>query len=173
MKKKLALAATLVHRPALILLDEPTTGVDPVSRRDFLVLLSEIRDQGVSILLTTPYLDEAERCDRVVLLHQGRLLDWSTPAGLIATLQGRVFELAGPEPRRAAELLRLRLGQDMQVQMMGDRLNLLLPPGATEETLRGAASLLEQAGLGPVAIRARRARLENVFIARTGDKEAA
>jgi ABC-2 type transport system ATP-binding protein len=139
MKKKLALAATLVHRPALILLDEPTTGVDPVSRRDFWVLLSTLRDQGVSILLTTPYLDEAERCDRVVMLHRGTLLDWDTPAALTAPLQGRVFELILPAPRKAAELLRGRLGQGAQTQLMGDRLNLLLPSGPAQEALRGVA----------------------------------
>jgi ABC-2 type transport system ATP-binding protein len=173
MKKKLALAATLVHHPRLILLDEPTTGVDPVSRRDFWVLLSALRDQGVSILLTTPYLDEAERCDRVVMLHHGRVLDWNTPAALNAPLQGRVFELTVAGSRRAADLLRRELGPAVDVQLFGDRLNLLLPPGSTQEALARVSSLLAGAGLGPAAIRARRPRLENVFIAKTRDKEAA
>ena len=91
----------------------------------------------------------------------------------ITTAMTSMGERVSPEPRRAAQLLRLRLGEDLQVQMMGDRLNLLLPPGGAQEILQVVASLLEQAGLGPVAIRARRPRLENVFIARTGDKEAA
>lgn len=173
MKKKLALAATLVHRPRLIVLDEPTTGVDPVSRRDFWVLLSTLRDQGVSILLTTPYLDEAERCDRVVMLHHGRVLDWNSPAALTAALQGRVFELTVPAPRKAESLLRMQPGLTMQVQLMGDRLHLLTPPGPTQEALRQVAGLLDGASLGPVVIRARRPRLENVFIAKTQDKEGA
>jgi ABC-2 type transport system ATP-binding protein len=173
MKKKLALAATLVHRPRLILLDEPTTGVDPVSRRDFWVLLSSLRDQGVSILLTTPYLDEAERCDRVVMLHHGGVLDWNSPAALTEPLQGRVFELTVPAPRQAANLLRRQLGEQVQVQLLGDRLHLLLPPGPAQDALERIGSLLEHAGLGPAAIRPRRPRLENVFIAKTRDKEAA
>src|SRR5215470_8212709 len=82
MKQKLALACTLVHEPALILLDEPTTGVDPVSRREFWKLLSEFLAQGMTILMSTPYLDEAERCTRVALLHEGRLLAADAPSRL-------------------------------------------------------------------------------------------
>ena len=74
MKQKLALACTLVHEPQILLLDEPTTGVDPVSRREFWKLLSEFLSQGLTIVMATPYLDEAERCARVALLHDGRLL---------------------------------------------------------------------------------------------------
>ena len=80
MKQKLALACTLVHEPRIILLDEPTTGVDPVSRREFWKLLSEFLRQGITILMATPYLDEAERCSRVALLHEGQLLALDTPA---------------------------------------------------------------------------------------------
>ena len=80
MKQKLALACTLVHEPELILLDEPTTGVDPVSRREFWKLLSEFLSHGITILMSTPYLDEAERCSRVALLHEGRLLASDEPA---------------------------------------------------------------------------------------------
>ena len=79
MKQKLALACTLVHEPRIILLDEPTTGVDPVSRREFWKLLSEFLAQGITILMATPYLDEAERCSRVALLHEGRLIALDTP----------------------------------------------------------------------------------------------
>ena len=79
MKQKLALACTLIHEPRVILLDEPTTGVDPVSRREFWKLLAEFLEQGITILVSTPYLDEAERCHRVALLHEGRLLSLDTP----------------------------------------------------------------------------------------------
>ena len=75
MKQKLALACTLIHTPELLVLDEPTTGVDPVSRRDFWRLLARLQREGLTILLTTPYLDEAERCTRVALMDHGRLLD--------------------------------------------------------------------------------------------------
>ena len=79
MKQKLALSCTLIHEPRVILLDEPTTGVDPVSRREFWKLLAEFLEQGITILVSTPYLDEAERCHRVALLHEGRLLALDTP----------------------------------------------------------------------------------------------
>ena len=88
MKQKLALACTLVHQPDLILLDEPTTGVDPVSRREFWKLLSEFLSHGITILMSTPYLDEAERCHRVALLHEGRLLACDDPSRLRAEMPG-------------------------------------------------------------------------------------
>src|SRR5438094_1598017 len=87
MKQKLALACTLVHEPDLIVLDEPTTGVDPVSRREFWKLLSEFLSQGITIVMATPYLDEAERCTRVALLHEGRLLALDRPAALPDALE--------------------------------------------------------------------------------------
>src|SRR6185503_2634762 len=92
MKQKLALACTLVHEPKVIVLDEPTTGVDPVSRREFWKLLSQFLSQGITIVMSTPYLDEAERCSRVAMLHEGRLLALDTPTALRATLPGRLFE---------------------------------------------------------------------------------
>ena len=88
MKQKLALACTLVHEPALIVLDEPTTGVDPVSRREFWKLLSEFLSRGITILMSTPYLDEAERCSRVALMHEGRVLACDEPSRLRAEMPG-------------------------------------------------------------------------------------
>ena len=88
MKQKLALACTLVHDPELLLLDEPTTGVDPVSRREFWKLLSEFLSAGITIVMSTPYLDEAERCSRVALLHDGRLLACDEPSSLRAEMAG-------------------------------------------------------------------------------------
>ena len=88
MKQKLALICTLVHEPELLLLDEPTTGVDPVSRREFWKLLSEFLSHGITILMSTPYLDEAERCTRVALLHEGRLLASDDPSLLRAARPG-------------------------------------------------------------------------------------
>jgi len=93
MKQKLALACTLVHEPALLVLDEPTTGVDPVSRREFWKLLSEFLSQGITIVMATPYLDEAERCTHVALLHQGRLLALDRPGNLRAALPGALYEV--------------------------------------------------------------------------------
>jgi ABC-2 type transport system ATP-binding protein len=100
MKQKLGLVCALIHRPKVILLDEPTTGVDPVSRRDFWRILYELAAEGVAILTSTAYLDEAERCHRIALLHQGKLLFCDTPANLKAHLGKGVLSITAPEPRR-------------------------------------------------------------------------
>src|SRR5262245_35739719 len=105
MKQKLALACTLIHEPRLIVLDEPTTGVDPVSRREFWKLLGEFLAQGMTIVMATPYLDEAERCARVAFLHEGRLLALDTPGSLRRSLPGTLFEVMAPEHRRLAGAL--------------------------------------------------------------------
>lgn len=98
MRQKLALTCSLMHEPEILLLDEPTTGVDPVTRREFWKLLGNLVADGLTLLIATPYLDEAERCSRVVLLHQGRTLVDAPPAQLPATLPGTVFQVAA-EPR--------------------------------------------------------------------------
>jgi ABC-2 type transport system ATP-binding protein len=100
MKQKLGLVCALIHRPKVILLDEPTTGVDPVSRRDFWRILYELVAEGVAILTSTAYLDEAERCHRVALLNQGKLLFCDTPANLKAKLGKGVLSITAPDPRR-------------------------------------------------------------------------
>jgi len=100
MKQKLGLVCALIHRPTVILLDEPTTGVDPVSRRDFWRILYELIAEGVAILTSTAYLDEAERCHRVALMHQGKLLFSDTPANLKSKLGKDVLSVTSAEPRR-------------------------------------------------------------------------
>ncbi len=105
MKQKLGLVCALIHRPKVILLDEPTTGVDPVSRRDFWRILYELIAEGVGILTSTAYLDEAERCHRVALLHQGKLLFCDTPDNLKSKLTRGVLSVTSPEPRRLREEL--------------------------------------------------------------------
>ncbi|HUB52159.1 MAG TPA: ABC transporter ATP-binding protein [Terracidiphilus sp.] len=99
MKQKLGLTCALIHKPSVILLDEPTTGVDPVSRRDFWRILYQLAAGGVAILTSTAYLDEAERCHRVALMHQGRLLFCDTPANLKSRLGKGVLSVTSPEPR--------------------------------------------------------------------------
>jgi ABC-2 type transport system ATP-binding protein len=170
MKQKLALACTLVHQPALILLDEPTTGVDPVSRREFWKLLSEFLAQGITIVMATPYLDEAERCSRVALLHEGQLLALDTPDALRAALPGALFEVIVDDHRRAFEVLR-QLPDVTSVQMFGERAHARLAAAAAAETttLRGA---LEAAGLQVESIRPVTASLEDVFIARLGEERS-
>ena len=104
MKQKLALACTLIHTPELLVLDEPTTGVDPVSRRDFWRILARLQREGLTLLLTTPYLDEAERCQRVALVDHGRLLNVDAPDALRAEAKGVILEILAEPKRRAAEI---------------------------------------------------------------------
>jgi ABC-2 type transport system ATP-binding protein len=165
MKQKLALACTLIHRPELLLLDEPTSGVDPVSRRDFWVILGSLAAERITILLTTPYLDEAERCDRVGLLQEGRLLVADTPAALRAGLPGKLLEIACGEVRRAFDLLKRRPGLG-EIQIFGDRLNVLLESGREQEQEELLRELLAGEGIQVSAWRIVPPRLENVFMSR-------
>ena len=164
MKQKLALACTLVHEPKLIVLDEPTTGVDPVSRREFWKLLSEFLSQGITIVMATPYLDEAERCTRVALLHEGSVLALDRPDALRATLPGTLFEVIVSDHRRALDLLKGMPGV-AGVQMFGERAHVLMDAAEAQAGGRIAA-VLEQAGLGVTSIRPIASSLEDVFIAR-------
>ena len=125
MRQKLALACTLVHEPQLVVLDEPTTGVDPVSRRELWKLLADFRAHGITMVLTTPYLDEAERCSRVALLHEGRLLALDAPATLRQTLQGSVLEVIADPPREALAALS-ELPGVLDVQSFGERAHVRL-----------------------------------------------
>ena len=106
MKQKLALAATLIHEPDLIFLDEPTTGVDPVSRREFWRIISELHSRGITVLVATPYMDEAERCREIAFLEKGRILVRDTPAGLKARVPGRLFEVSVDDYQGAVQTLR-------------------------------------------------------------------
>jgi ABC-2 type transport system ATP-binding protein len=164
MKQKLALACTLVHEPRLIVLDEPTTGVDPVSRREFWKLLSEFLEMGITILVSTPYLDEAERCSRVALLHEGRLLALDAPDALRASLPGRVVEVIAADRDRAAAIAQQEPGVE-DVQMFGERTHVRV----TEEAGGGAAARiagrLSAAGVDVRSAREVPPSLEDVFIA--------
>lgn len=162
MKQKLALACTLVHAPRVLLLDEPTTGVDPVSRREFWKLLSEFLASGLTIVMATPYLDEAERCGRVALLHDGRLLAIDRPAGLQSSI-GQLLEVSVELPRPPLELLAAVPGV-LDVQAFGDRAHVRLRGVTIAEGTRAIESALAARGMRLVGIRPIAASLEDVFI---------
>jgi ABC-2 type transport system ATP-binding protein len=169
MKQKLALACTLVHEPPLLVLDEPTTGVDPVSRREFWKLLAEFVAQGLTIVLATPYLDEAERCSRIVMLHEGRRLALDQPARLQAALEGDVLEIVVDSPRRALEMLGGAFGVD-RIQLFGDRLHARVDRRDVGDAIRAE---IEAAGLGPASVRRVVPSLEDVFIELLAETKAA
>jgi drug efflux transport system ATP-binding protein len=163
MKQKLALACTLVHEPELLLLDEPTTGVDPVSRREFWKLLSEFLAGGLTIVMATPYLDEAERCARTVLLHNGRVLALDKPTNLQASLADRLLEVITDTPRPPLDLIATVPGV-VDVQAFGDRAHVRLADVTQEEGVRRVTSVLESKGIKVLSARPLAASLEDVFL---------
>jgi ABC-2 type transport system ATP-binding protein len=162
MKQKLALACTLVHEPPILVLDEPTTGVDPVSRREFWKLLAEFLGQGLTILMATPYLDEAERCHRVALLSNGKLLALDEPSKLQAASEGAMVEVVATPARRALEVARAAVGET-RVQLFGDRLHVQL---ASAGEYPGVGRALADAGVTVTGWRVIPPSLEDVFITR-------
>ena len=167
MKQKLALACTLVHEPEVLLLDEPTTGVDPVARREFWKLLSEFLSRGLTIVMATPYLDEAERCGRVLLLHEGRVLAADEPALLQSSLAGRLYEVVASAARPPLEAL-LRLSGVTDAQGFGDRAHVTIGELPGEEVERHLRVGLTRQGIDVISVRPIVATLEDVFIAMLG-----
>ena len=159
MKQKLALACTLIHEPRLIFLDEPTTGVDPVARRDFWILLSKLIQRGLTVFMTTPYLDEAERSDLVAMLYAGQVLYAEKPEKVRMLLPYQVFELMVPQLREVYELLKAK---GLMLELFGDRLNLLLPKD--ESNLDNIEQILKTRGINEHTLTPKEASLENVFI---------
>ncbi len=168
MRQKLALACTLVHTPRLLLLDEPTTGVDPVSRRDFWRILSGLLATGLTIIMTTPYMDEAERCGRIAMISAGGVLAQGAPREIKALVSGTVVEIVSEEIRRAADLLRATAGLG-EIQIFGDRLNVLVDD--PEKWRRRIRSALSEGGVAILSERVVPPSLENVFISVMGAAE--
>ncbi|HKW93721.1 MAG TPA: ATP-binding cassette domain-containing protein [Methylomirabilota bacterium] len=159
MKQKLALACALVAEPAVLLLDEPTTGVDPVSRREFWDALAQLSSHGMTILLATPYLDEAERCHRVALMHDGLLHRTGTPLELRQSLGLERLEVRASDLRRAEAALAARDGI-VDVQRFGDRLDVLV-----RDAQAGERAVREALGPAVESVRAASPTLENTFVA--------
>ncbi len=162
MKQKLALACTLIHTPDIIFLDEPTTGVDPVSRRDFWKILSSLLKSGITIVVSTPYLDEAERSTRVALMNQGRLLNCNTPEVVKSSVHSEVVELVCDDVRVASNVL-LRSFRRNDIQLFGDRLHVLV-----QDAKKKQSEILKILQKEHIEVRSHRIippSLEDVFIA--------
>ncbi|MGD8603768.1 MAG: ABC transporter ATP-binding protein [Anaerolineales bacterium] len=161
MQKKLALACTLIHQPQVLLLDEPTTGVDPISRREFWDILAELHLGGTTIVVSTPYMDEAERCGRVGLIYQGRFVVCDTPTAIQGRVQGELLALQ-PDDWQAARRHLIGLQGVLEVQTYGQTLHLVVDDARRRQP--EIESALQRAGIGYYSLRPVRARMEEAFI---------
>ncbi|HWZ55456.1 MAG TPA: ATP-binding cassette domain-containing protein [Verrucomicrobiae bacterium] len=166
MKQKLALACALVSEPDILLLDEPTTGVDPVSRREFWDTLAHLAGQGLTVLVATPYLDEAERCHRIALIHLGEIQQIGTPDEFRESLNAKRIELRTPDLRKCLQAVQKIVGREADIfdaQRFGDRLDLLShSPEAAE---RKVEEVLRAEGITIDSVRIDQPTLENTFVA--------
>lgn len=162
MKQKLALMCTLLHHPHILFLDEPTNGVDPVSRRDFWAILYQLVKEGMTVFVTTAYLDEAERCNRVGLMHQGRLIRCDSPEALRTRMEESCYEVQCADQRAAKEFLQDCEGV-LSVEPSGPTLHLFLSPQRT--SVQALERALNERGLGPISFKPIMPSLEDVFIA--------
>lgn len=160
MKQKLALACSLIHKPEILFLDEPTTGVDPVSRRDFWKILSDLMKEGITILMTTPYLDEAERCNRVAMMNKGEIIAVDTPKKIKESIGKVVVEIVCSPIRKAYQIIKNNKNYD--TQLFGDRINIVI--NNFDEEYPGIEKLLIQNEINIVDKRIVTPTLENVFI---------
>jgi ABC-2 type transport system ATP-binding protein len=168
MKQKLGLACALIHKPEILFLDEPTNGVDPVSRRDFWRILYAMLKEGVTIFVSTAYLDEAERCSRVGLMHRGQLIQCDTPQQLKLGMGGQFLELEIERPRAAREALAAQFG-GQRVSLFGGTLHVHADDDADAEV---ALRILAQAGFAVHSKKRIVPSLEDVFIRHVGEGEA-
>ncbi|MCX6359664.1 MAG: ABC transporter ATP-binding protein [Armatimonadetes bacterium] len=160
MKQKLALACALIHKPRVLFLDEPTTGVDPLSRREFWRLLSGLVAEGVTLVVSTPYMDEASRCTCLALMHRGRLLAVGSPAQVVAGMRGAVVIVEAPDLRAARRELR-RLPWASSVEAFGEALHVVTDrPGREAEIARA----LREAGIDATRVEAHSPDLEDAFV---------
>lgn len=170
MKQKLGLVCALIHTPRILFLDEPTNGVDPLSRREFWRILEQLLRQNVTIFVSTAYLDEAERCHRIGLIHRGRLLAVGTPDEVKQMMRGAVIQVRTGEPRAAFHLLRGKEGTRM-ANLFGDRVHVVSEqPEAMMEEIR---KTLKSAGIDCLGIRVEEPSLEDIFISMLTEKQGA
>ncbi len=168
MKQKLGLVCALIHTPRVLLLDEPTTGVDPVSRRDFWAILYNLRESGVTIVLSTAYMDEAERCSRLALLHEGKIRHCDTPSRLKESMPGALISIFSGNPRKTREVVSNQPGV-LGVLLMGDRIHVRVDDAATR--IPELEKLVS--GQGEFEIRIAEPGIEDVFVALLDEREEA
>jgi ABC-2 type transport system ATP-binding protein len=168
MKQKLGLACALVHTPEILFLDEPTNGVDPVSRRDFWRILYDLLREGVTIFASTAYLDEAERCHRIGLMHQGRLLSLGSPKEIKNRMKGDLWEVRCEQRMKAVEMLK-NLSGVKGAGIFGDRVHVLLEDG--DRAKREMERTLKESGFEILSLRRIPPTLEDVFIATVPEKD--
>ena len=161
MQKKLALACTLIHQPEILLLDEPTTGVDPVSRREFWNILTELHVDGTTIIVSTPYMDEADRCSRVGLMYAGKLVECDTPQNIRGKLDGDVIEVQAEDWQAALETV-AGLSGVREAQTYGEAVNLLVDNG--RKRVREIERALKKSRIKYRSVRIAPARMEEAFI---------
>jgi ABC-2 type transport system ATP-binding protein len=167
MKQKLSLSCCLIHHPDVLLLDEPTFGVDPISRRELWLILHEMVAEGITVVVSTSYLDEAERCERVVLMDRGRALALDRPWVLQASLDGTLISVRSDAPRRTRDALRAMDGV-RSAALFGDSVHALLPTGLAPDSVTEA---MVAAGLGPRDVEEIDPSLEDVFIHLVGGRD--
>jgi ABC-2 type transport system ATP-binding protein len=160
MKQKLALSCVLLHTPEILLLDEPTRGVDPLSRRDFWSILFEQQKKGMTIFISTSYMDEAERCQRVAFLDQGRLIAYEPPLQLKQRMRGTLFELVTDKSREAKSFLE-QYKEALGVSLFGEKVHFALED---EKILEELKVRLAEAGIGVFSIKKIEPSMEDIFI---------
>lgn len=160
MKQKLALACSLIHKPKIIFLDEPTTGVDPVSRRDFWKILANLLKEDITIFMSTPYLDEAERCNYVALMNEGKIISIDTPENIKKSTDKIVIEILCTNIKTASKIL--KESTDFEVQLFGDRLDIVADN--FKEDFDRTESILKNNSIEIISHRSKSLSLENVFI---------
>ena len=161
MKQKLGLICALIHTPQVLFLDEPTTGVDPLSRRDFWVILYDLLKEGVTILFSTSYLDEAERCSRIALIYEGEILIADTPSAVKSQVQGTILELRTENLQRGMKILEgIKIIRNLVLS--GDKIHVLVDD--SEEARRVIAETLKGEDMGVFDLVPVRPSLEDAFI---------
>ncbi len=164
MKKKLALACAMVHNPRVLILDEPSTGVDPVSRRELWVLLARVVQNGVTVLVSTPYMDEAERCHQVGILYQGKILTSGSPEALTSNLPFEILEVKA-KPRKLMRQVIAESNDVLDWNPVGDRIRVLVSGnGASEKALRSLKVQLKQSKAEIITLRHTRRTMEDAFV---------